>query len=371
MGCDIRPFQRAIAEQTARFRELSGQGKRSIGYLCTYAPVELIHAAGFLPIRISGHDKTIQDADSLVPVFICPFLRRAMEAGMSGDYDFLSGIVQGYTCDAACGLIDIWQENVGGDVFHTVPLPYNDNPEARSFLKAGYQELVEKLEQAGGRVTDESLAESLNLYADIRRRVLALYQRRGKPGFPLTASEFLTVIRAGFCLPPEEYLSLLDSLLAELNDGAGDTSTGVPVLISGSLVESSTVLDALEKAGARVVADDLCTGRRHFDPIDGTGQTAMDRLVDRYIKRVPCASRAKAETRAAYLDHLLDESEAQAVVFLFQKFCSPHLGDYPFLKKHLDERGISSLMVELEESGDADEGRLATRLEGFLEILNQ
>lgn len=370
MGCYIRPFQRAIAEQTTRLRELAGQGRRSIGYFCTYAPVELIHAAGFLPIRISGHDKPIQDADSLVPVFICPFLRRAMEAGMSGDFDYLSGIVQGYTCDAACGLIDIWQENVGGDIFHTVPLPYNDNPEARSFLKAGYKELAEKLEQAGGRVTDEGLAASLDLYANIRQRVLALYRQRTGPGFPLTASDFLTVIQAGFCLPPEEYLSLLNMLVSEL-DGAGGGPSGLPVLISGSLVDSGAVLDALEKAGARVVADDLCTGRRHFDPMDGTGPTAMDRLVDRYIRRAPCASRARAETRAAYLDHLLEESGARAVVFLFQKFCSPHLGDSPYLKKHLDERGISSLMVELEESGDADEGRLATRLEGFLEILNQ
>ncbi len=371
MGCDLRPFQRAIAEQTTRLRESAGQGKRFIGHFCTYAPIELIHAAGFIPIRISGQSQTVQDADSLVPVFICPFLRRAMEAGMSGDYDFLSGIVQGYTCDAACGVIDIWQENVGGEIFHTVPLPYNDNPEARAFLKAGFRELADVLEKAGGRVTDEGLTASMDLYAAIRTRVLDLYRQRSGDGFPLTASDFLTVIQAGFCLPPEEYLTLLDTLASELDATPRNGSAGLPLLISGSLIESPSVLAVLEDLGARVVADDLCTGRRHFDPIDGEGESAMDRLVDRYVKRVPCASRAKAENRAALLDRLIDESGARAVVFLFQKFCTPHLGDYPFLKKHLDERGISSLMVELEEGDDAGEGRLTTRLEGFLEILNQ
>ena len=371
MGCDLRPFQRAIAEQTARLRELAGRGRRFMGHFCTYAPIELIHAAGFIPIRISGRSKTVQDADRLVPVFICPFLRQAMEAGMSGEYDFLSGIVQGYTCDAACGIIDIWQENVGGDIFHTVPLPYNDNPEARSFLKAGYQELADVLEQAGGRMMDEGLNASMDLYADIRTRVLDLYKQRSGKDFPLSASDFLTVIQAGFCTPPEEYLTLLDTLAAELDAAPRNGSIGLPLLVSGSLVESSAVLATLENLGARVVADDLCTGYRHFDPIDGQGETAMDRLVDRYMKRAPCPSRARAEDRAAFLDRLIEESGARAVVFLFQKFCTPHLGDYPFLQKHLGESGIRSLMVELEEGDDAGEGRLATRLEGFLEILNQ
>jgi benzoyl-CoA reductase/2-hydroxyglutaryl-CoA dehydratase subunit BcrC/BadD/HgdB len=371
MGCDINPFQRAIAEQTTRLRELAGQGKRFIGHFCTYAPVELIHATGFVPIRISGRSRTVQDADSLVPVFICPFLRQAMEAGMSGDYDFLSGIVQGYTCDAACGVIDIWQENIGGEIFHTVPLPYNDNPEARTFLTAGYRELAGKLEQSGGRMTDESLTASLDLYANIRQRVLDLYKQRSSDGFPLNASDFLTVIQAGFCMPPEEYLPLLDTLMDELNTAPRKNFAGVPLLVSGSLVESTDVLTTLDSLGARVVADDLCTGYRHFDPVDGSGESAMDRLVDRYIKRAPCASRARAEIRAAFLDRLVDESGARAVVFMFQKFCTPHLGDYPFLKKHLDGRGIRSLMVELEETDDAGGGRLATRLEGFLEILNQ
>ena len=370
MGCDLRPFQRAIAEQTTRLRESAEQGRRFIGYFCTYAPVELIHAAGFIPIRVSGRSKTVQDADSLVPVFICPFLRQAMEAGMAGEYDYLSGIVQGYTCDAACGVIDIWQQNVGGEIFHTVPLPYNDNPEARAFLKAGFRELAEILEQADGRMTDESLTASLDIYAAIRKRVLELYKQRSNDGFPLSASDFLTLIQAGFCMPPEEYLSLLNTLAEEWDNSPRDDSKGIPLLVSGSLVESPSVLATLEDLGARIVGDDLCTGYRHFDPVDGTGETAMDRLVDRYIQRVPCASRARAEERATFLDRLIDESGARAVVFLYQKFCSPHLGDYPFLKKHLGERGISCLMLELEE-GDETGGRLATRLEGFLEILNQ
>ncbi|MBL7125560.1 MAG: hypothetical protein ISS51_05680, partial [Dehalococcoidales bacterium] len=37
-----------------RARELKGQGKRIMGYLCALAPLEMLTAAGFMPFRIKG-----------------------------------------------------------------------------------------------------------------------------------------------------------------------------------------------------------------------------------------------------------------------------------------------------------------------------
>jgi benzoyl-CoA reductase/2-hydroxyglutaryl-CoA dehydratase subunit BcrC/BadD/HgdB len=37
-----------------RARELKGQGKKVIGYLCALTPVEIITAAGLVPFRIKG-----------------------------------------------------------------------------------------------------------------------------------------------------------------------------------------------------------------------------------------------------------------------------------------------------------------------------
>jgi benzoyl-CoA reductase/2-hydroxyglutaryl-CoA dehydratase subunit BcrC/BadD/HgdB len=141
----------------------------------------------------------------------------------------------------------------------------------------------------------------------------------------------------------------------------------VPVLVSGSLVEQMWIFDLLEAAGGRVVADDLCNGYRFCQPADGTGSGPMDRLIDRYMHHFPCPSRSNVNDRIARFMLLIERSAAKGVVFLFQKFCTPHLADYPALSEELKKEGIPSLLVEMDESGNI-EGQLKTRFEAFFEI---
>jgi benzoyl-CoA reductase/2-hydroxyglutaryl-CoA dehydratase subunit BcrC/BadD/HgdB len=61
-------------------------------------------------------------------------------------------------------------------------------------------------------------------------------------------------------------------------------------------------------------------------------------------------------------------SRAQGVVFILLKFCDPHAFDYPYLKGKLDERKISSLLLEIEPGG-VPHGAVETRLEAFMETL--
>ncbi|MDD5170008.1 MAG: 2-hydroxyacyl-CoA dehydratase family protein, partial [Syntrophales bacterium] len=161
------------------------------------------------------------------------------------------------------------------------------------------------------------------------------------------------------------------TMLTELKKTLPQTASpgkGIPVLVSGSLIERPDVLCLLEESGGMVVADDLCTGLRNFVPAYGAGADPLDRLIDRTLNRFPCPSRASAEERLPRLLQLLESSKARAVVFIFQRFCTPHLGDHPFLSAALRERQIPSMMVEMEESGTM-EGQMRTRFEGFFEML--
>ncbi len=364
----VRPFAEAVEAEPEKQAAAGGKGRGFIGYFCSYTPVELILAAGFTPVRITGGGETTGRADILTPSFLCPYLRRAVEKGMEGRYGFLSGIVQGYTCDAACGVVNVWAENMKGKVFHTLPLPYNDSPEAREFFRAVLAELIEKLNGAGGDYSPERLEDALALYGDMRDRVLDLYERRyrGQPCLP--AGEFLTVIQAGYVTHPGRYRDMLGTLTDELDASPPTEVLGTPVLVSGSLIEEPRVLEILEQCGARVAADDLCSGWRNLYPPRGEGATPMDRLIDRYMRRAPCPARARAEDRAGVLLDLIDKSGAKGAVFILQKFCTPHLGDLPAVTDMLKSRGVPSLVVEMEESGLA-EGQLRTRFETFMELL--
>ncbi|MFH1981030.1 MAG: 2-hydroxyacyl-CoA dehydratase family protein [Pseudomonadota bacterium] len=365
----IRPFIDAVAESPSRLAELNRQGRTLVGYFCTYTPIELIHACGMVPVRITGEPGAVEKAYGLAPDFICPFMKRALEKAMDGQYAFLSGLVQGYTCDVACGMVNIWAENIGGNLYRALPMPYNDTPESRDYLTAEYMAFVGQAVAAGGRFSPERLSASLDLYAGIRRRVLKLFALRARGALPLSAADFHAVVQAGFVTPPEAFTAMLDSLpVDDESVCAAVPASGMPVLVTGSLVESTAVLTALEAAGARIVADDLCTGYRHFSPADGAGAEPMDRLVDRYMRRFPCPSRSRAEERLPRILDLAARSGARGVVFLLQKFCTPHLADVPPLTDMLREKGIASLLLEMDETWQVD-GRIRTRLEGFFEML--
>ncbi len=51
--------------------------------------------------------------------------------------------------------------------------------------------------------------------------------------------------------------------------------------------------------------------------------------MDRHFNRVHCASRVRAEDRLAMIRNLLDRSGARGVLFVVQKFCTPHLAVIP------------------------------------------
>ncbi|MEA3471677.1 MAG: 2-hydroxyacyl-CoA dehydratase family protein [Thermodesulfobacteriota bacterium] len=364
----VEPFVSALNESENRFREVAGKGKKIIGYFCTYTPVELIHAAGFIPVRVMGGIGEVNDAYSLAPNFICPPLLLSLEKALKGKYDYLSGIVQGYTCDVVCGLVNIWEENIGGEIYHTIPLPYNDNPEARGYFRSCIEELNDKLKNIGGKITEDSLNDSLNLYAGIREIVLGLYNKLRESLLPLSAVDLFHVIRAGFVMPPEDYFDMLKILQKEIEDAEIPERGGIPILISGSLVEDPRAFKILEEVGGKIVSDDLCTGFRHFYPPDGEGGDAVERLIDRYMKRFPCPARIRARERAPLLIDLVKRSGAKGILFLFEKFCTPHLADYPILREELIKENIPSIVVETEETGIM-EGQLRTRLQGFIEML--
>ena len=368
----IAPFKNAVDNMDENLKAISAGGKKVFGYFCTYTPIEIIHAAGFLPIRIMGGTGRVDHADSLTPNFICPYIRQATERALKGQYDYLSGVIEGYTCDVVCGAVNVWEDNFKGELYHTIPLPYNNYPEDRVFFKAVINELIEKLEAIGGVVTEESIAESLALYTKIRKSMLQLSDLKSEGKLPLSAADFLVVVQAGFVVPPEDFLEMVQKLSDSINDSdkvEQIEQSGIPVLVSGSLIEEPKVLDLLEESGGFVVADDLCTGFRNFYPHSGEGETPLDQLIDRYINRFPCPSRSRTSVRIPKFIELIKKSGAKGVVFLLQKFCSPHLADHPPLVEALKKENIPQIIIEMEETGIM-EGQMRTRLEGFFEMLS-
>ena len=49
---EVKKFYEAIESPDIVASKMKSKGKKTIGYLCSYAPEELIYAAGFHPMRL-------------------------------------------------------------------------------------------------------------------------------------------------------------------------------------------------------------------------------------------------------------------------------------------------------------------------------
>jgi benzoyl-CoA reductase/2-hydroxyglutaryl-CoA dehydratase subunit BcrC/BadD/HgdB len=370
----IQPFIDACKNNNRLFEEAS-KGKPIIGYFCHYAPVELIYACGFIPFRISGGPGPLDRAYDLLPDFICPFLKRATERALNKEFAFLSGVVQGYTCDAACGVVKVLEKNISGNIFEVIPFPYSDNADSRQYFRSILNSVSDKIGGIGGSFSEDALRESIALYERIRKILNSLYEIRYSGRLPITARELWHVIRAGEVTLPDEYLLMLESLVENIPEASEAFDDRIPVLISGSLVEDADLFDMIESCGGRIVADDLCTGFRSIGTVreledDSPDSDPIDRLIDMHFNRIPCPSRVRAEERLVFLLDIINRSGSRGVIFLHQKFCSPHLSDFPFLSKKLRENRIKTIQVEMDETWKSS-GQLKTRMESFFEMLRE
>src|SRR4030042_6384298 len=87
------------------------KGKKVIGYLCLFAPTELIMAADAIPVRVnSGWYDTSKLGDRIVPVEVCPIIRSTIGAKMidlSPYLEMSDAVISTLTCDGMKKLSEI------------------------------------------------------------------------------------------------------------------------------------------------------------------------------------------------------------------------------------------------------------------------
>lgn len=118
-------------------------GKEVIGVMPVYAPEEIIHAAGCLPI-VWGGKKKVSKARAYLPPFACSIMQTVMELQIGGTYDILDTVLFSVPCDTLKCLSQKWKGKSPVIVFTH---PQNRVIEgANAYLVNEYQAVKEKLE---------------------------------------------------------------------------------------------------------------------------------------------------------------------------------------------------------------------------------
>jgi benzoyl-CoA reductase subunit C len=345
-----------------------GKSCPAIGTFCSYAPVEIISSFGIVPVRIWGESENLSRADSLLQTFICPPVRHMMALGLEGSYDYLDGIVHCYTCDATCGLYNIWVKNLKPAFSHMMSLPYADTGEALLYARAEFDGLIRKLESFTGKLySPQNLEKSIALYGEARSLMKEIYFLK-KRDFPVTYSDICAMNIGSLTIPVEIFIPELRRFAEGIRGKTPGSRKKTRVLLSGSFLSCSAVVDFMEEIGGDIVADDTCMGLRALGDMIHDGDPLAS-LSLYYLKFPKCSSRADFPARKTFLLETIREFEVNAVVFIHQKFCDPHLSDYPYLKKILEENKIPHLQFETEGDGFTAGNR--TRIETFFEMLER
>lgn len=344
----------------------------AIGYLCSYVPEELIHAAGFTPIRIRGTTASLRQVDAHLQSFTCALCRSTLDQVLLGDLSFLSGMVFAHTCDAMQAQADLWRINTPPTHFvDTVMQPANlGTPAAHDYLLNELYRFRERLASFRGQpVHDEDLSASIALYDETRELVAQLQSFRDQLG----TSAFFAVLDAAQVMPREVFNPLLRELLSRLSDVAKDPSRrslagGPRLFLAGAVLDEPRLLTLIEEVGGQVSGDDLCSGSRHFLDQVGAEGDALANLTAYFLRRPPCPTKlAPGHDPGGYLLELVRRACADGVVFALEKFCEPHAFDHALVRPVLDEAGVPHLLLEMEQTPSLE--ALRTRLQAFIEIL--
>ena len=369
----LKTFHDISADPEGYAREWKEKsGGKVVGTLCSYAPEELVLAAGALSFRVFGSGTAISKSDAHLQVYSCSLVRGALEDALTGRLDFLDGTVFPHTCDSIQRLSDIWRMNTDTGFHLDAVLPVKlDTDSARDYMVAVLRTFKADLETALNKsITREALDRAVSVYNGIRGAVEKLYAlRNDHPGL-ISGSDLHAVIRASMVMDRSELLVALTDLVTDLETMPVETDTAVKRLfLSGGICNMPDMYGVIESSGGAVVWDDLCTGTRQLTgPID-IDDDPVAAIARRYAKRALCpAKHAGVTTRGDELVRMVRETKAGGVVFLFLKFCDPHAFDYPYLKQMLEAEGIPSLLVEIEDGGGAH-GQMRTRIEAFVEML--
>ena len=379
-GKGLATVDKYYQDYGGRARELKQQGKKIIGYLCAYVPLEMITAAGFIPFRIKGSvHEPITKADTQMETIACPLVRSCFDMALKGSYDFLDGLVIPHACDSICRTYDIWKYTLGLPYSHLVDVPHSTDDSSLEFFKAVLGTFRQSLGRfAGKELSNEELAQATQVHNQNRAKVKELYELRKTEPPLISGTEVNKALVAAMSIPVEESGELLSSVIDEVKTRASVLpGKSLRIMVVGAQVDDMAFIDLIENSGASVVADDLCPGAREYGADVEPSQNPIDGIAERYLRKINCPRtyREKTGTYEEYLErrfghigHAIEDFKVDGVILYVYKYCDPFGFEVPAMKSYIESKGAPMLYLE-DEYSMSTIGRLRTRIQAFLEMI--
>lgn len=366
----IEKFQEVSANRHQYAKDWKERtGGKVIGWLCTYSPVEIMYAAGMLPVRILGTHEVQDVTDRYLFPTVCPFSRDALAQGLKGRYNYLDGLTMARTCSHVQGTFDNWRNYVPVPFIYYIWFPCHlASSRAKPCLMGEFVDFKQALEKFTGEpISEDDLDRSIELYNTNRKLMKQVYEFRKSDEPPITGAETMEMVVASQLMDVAEHNKLLEQLLEELPNRQLGRDTGLRLMMVGSQMDDIVFVRMLEELGCTVVSDEHCTGSRYFWDEVIPAEDRLAAIADRYIERWPCpAVTSEFAHRANRILKHAQDWNVQGVLLYRQKWCDPHEFDLPTLESMFKEHDIPTVALEFDTT--IPFGQFRTRIEAFLEM---
>lgn len=345
-------------------------GKGAVGIMPIYAPEEMVHATGYLPMGIWGaQGKTISKARTYLPPFACSIMQQVMELQCEGAYDDLAAVLFSVPCDTLKCLSQKWKGTSPVIVFTH---PQNRGLEAaNTFLVKEYELVKAQLEHyLDVKITNADLERSIAIYNENRAVMREFVKVAADYPQVIDAVSRHAVFKARQFMLKEKHTELVKELIAEVKAMPVQPWAGKKVIVAGILLEPNELLDIFNEFGLAIVDDDLAQESRQIrvDVLDGE-EGPLYRMAKAWQQMYGCSVATDTKKgRGKMLMNKMTQTGADAVIIAQMKFCDPEEWDYPVLYREFEERGVKNLMIEVDQEVTSFE-QVKTRLQSFVEMM--
>ena len=352
------------------------EGKKVIGILPYFAPVELVVAAGMVPMGIWGSNKkTISMAKEYCATFYCTIAQLALEMLLDGTMDQLDGIITPTICDTLRPMSQNFRVAMEGKL----PCIFLAHPQHRKpafglqFTVDQYMHVKAELEKiSGAAITDDALRQAIKVMNRSRAARREFVKLASEHCDVITAVKRSAVLRAAWFMEPAVFAEKLEALNAELAKLPAANWTGKKIVTSGIICDNPKLLQIIDDNKIAIAADDVAQESRSFrvdaseegDPMMALAQQFADQDYDDLLYD----EHSNKNRRGEFVAELVKKSGAQGLVLFMQQFCDPEEMEYPYLKKALDAADIPHIKLGVDQQM-RDFGQASTAIQAFADVL--
>jgi benzoyl-CoA reductase/2-hydroxyglutaryl-CoA dehydratase subunit BcrC/BadD/HgdB len=329
----------------------AGSPRKTVGYVSFNVPVEIIEAAGCVPLRLTGRPlEATPKADVYMDACFDGSTRSLFEQFLQGDFASLDLVIIPRTSENYLQLYYFLLEvgRLEPDcplppiyLFDLLQTPYRASVR---YVRDQIERLKMRIEATVGQTIDESaLADAIqrsNHHLDCLNELAAL--RHASPT-RLHGETAIQIIGSLGRVPRETHLDLLRSLL--------DSADALPsldaprLIVKGCAHDNANFYRYVESCGAVIVEDDHLTGQMAIGGKFDDALPPLDALTHRYRLHSPSLRRYPQSLDDERFVEVVKTARADAVIFFYEDTDDVLGWDYPDQKARLDELNVPSLRL--------------------------